>query len=879
MSKLKFKNKTAIEVKSNEVRWEYDYSNLNFKSTAEVAPLTSIIGQPRALESLRLGAQLYAKGYNMFVTGLSGTGRMTAVKQMLEELSLDTECPITYDYIYVNNFVEPQKPHLLKLIRGSGREFSKMVESSIEFIRQRLPKVFEEEPYVTTRKALIDNYQDKQSNLLSEFDEKIHPLGYVRGQFENEQGILQPDIFPIFNKKPISLEELEQLQIEGKIKKDEFNKVKNTIQQLREELFEISKVSMKLLLDFKKELSDNDKSAAIIIIQSILQEIKDKYENEKVHKFINEVQTYILDNLTLFLSNPETLPAIANVQSEISQADFFNQFKVNLLIDNSNTECAPIIIEKTPNYSNLFGTFERVFDQRGFWRTDFSMIKAGSILQADQGYLIVSAEDLFADPTVWYALKRVLLYGVLELQPADSIFQVSQSHLKPEEISVNIKCIIIGGETLYKVLYQHEKGFKKIFKINAQFDYETGLTKDVIENYIKFIAKICTKENLPHCSPSGVAAILEWAVEHSGNRNRITLKFSDVADLIRESAFYVNGGKNKRLIDAEDVQKAIYWHRKRNDLIDDKMKYQIETGVILIDTEGERVGQINGLTVMDTGLISFGKPARITANISLGSEGIVNIEREANMSGRIHNKGVLILTSFLQEKFARKFPLSFNAYIAFEQNYGGIDGDSATAAEIILILSVLSGLPINQSIAITGSVNQKGDVQPIGGVNEKITGFYELCKARGFNKKQGVIIPIQNKDDLMLNHEIKESIKNGEFQIYTMKQIEDATNLLLGMDLGEVDEIGNATKGTISELVIKKLEKYKALLKDTKTNKSIKSKSKTENTNNDDNENNDDEIDDDINDDTDEGNIINQYANRAENLKKLLKLNKVNLNK
>lgn len=840
-----FTNNNAKKLDKKDVRWEYDYENLKFKTTSEVPPLNSIIGQSRALESLRIGAQLYARGYNMFVTGLSGTGRMTAVKQMLEELSLDTECPITYDYIYVNNFVEPQKPHLLKLIRGNGREFGKMVDSAIEFIRQRLPKLFEEEPYKSARKVIIENYQNNQNTLINDFDEKIVPMGFVRAEYENEQGVLTPDIFPIHNKKPIAIEELEQLVNTGKIKKDDFVKIRQTVFELREELMEVSKKSMKLLLDFKKDLSANDKATAVVVIQSILQEIIEKYENDKISRFINEVQNYILENLGIFLSTPETLPSIANIQNEMSLTDFFNQFKINLLIDNSNTECAPIILEKTPTYANLFGTFDRVFDQRGYWRTDFSMIKAGSILQADQGYLIVSAEDLFADPTVWYALKRVLLYGVLELQQADTIFQVSQSHLKPEEISVNVKCIIIGGETLYKVLYQHEKGFKKIFKINAQFDYETALDDKIIENYVKFISKLCTDENLPHCSPSGVGAILEWAVEHSGNKKRITLKFSDIADLIRESAFYVNNSKSKNYIDAVDVQKAIYWLKKRNDLIDDKMKYQIESGIILIDTEGERIGQINGLTVLDTGLIAFGKPSRITANISLGNEGIINIEREANMSGRLHNKGVLILTSYLQSKFAKRFPISFNVYIAFEQNYGGVDGDSATAAEIILILSVLSDLPINQAVAITGSVNQKGDIQPIGGVNEKITGYYEVCKMKGLDGKQGVIIPFQNQEDLMLSYEITNSIEKGEFNIYTMKTIDEATNILLGMDLGEVDEMGQATIGTISELAMKKLKLYRDLLA---KNKSYKLGPKKSNKNKN-NENGELDLDDEIEDD------------------------------
>jgi len=814
MIKQNFAPNKAVKLEKSDVRLKIDENKFKFKNTSEIKPLNKVIGQPRALEALRLGAQLNARGYNIFVTGLSGTGRMSAVKQMLEELNLDSECPITYDYLYVNNFKEPHKPLLLKLIRGSGLEFRKTIENSIELIRQRLPKLFEEEPHISNRKKFITAFQNQQIDLISEFDEKILPLGYIRGQLENEEGVLIPDIFKLYKDKPVAIDELEQLQTKRKLSKADLVEIKAKLVELRNEFMDVSKKSMKLLMDFKKELANIDKATAITLVQSILEVIREKFNNDNVLNYLNEVQNYILNNLNMFLLHSENLPSISNVEIEVSSIDFFNQFKVNLLIDNSNNECAPIIIEKTPNYSNLFGTFERVFDQRGFWRTDFTMIKAGSILQADKGFLIISAEDLFSDPNVWYALKRVLLYSVLELQPIDSVFQVSQSHLKPEEIKVDIKCIIIGGDTLYKILYQNEKGFKKIFKINAQFDYETQLNDVMIENYTQFISKLCTEENLPHCSPNGVSAIIEWAVEHSGNRKRITLKFSDVADLIRESAFYVKSGTNINLIDAEDVYKAIYWQKHRNDMVDEKIKYQIETGIILIDTDGKRIGQINGLTVMDTGLISFGKPSRITANLSLGNKGIINIEREVEMSGNLHNKGVLILTSYLQNKYAKLFPLSFNAYIAFEQNYGGVDGDSATAAEIILLLSILSDLPINQGIAITGSVNQKGDIQPIGGVNEKVTGFFEICKLRGFTGSQGVLIPIQNKDDLMLNNEIIESITNGEFNIFTMSNIADATNLLLGMDLGDVDEKGIATKGTISEIIMEKLILYKKLSKD-----------------------------------------------------------------
>ncbi|TNE34927.1 hypothetical protein EP342_02280, partial [bacterium] len=477
----------------------------------------------------------------------------------------------------------------------------------------------------------------------------------------------------------------------------------------------------------------------------------------------------------------------------------------NVILDNKDTVCAPVVIEHNPTYANLFGSFERILDSKGYWRTDFSRVKAGTILQADQGYLIVSANDLFSEPVSWKAIKNVLLYDKLDIQPYATYLQVSESQMKPETINVNVKVIIIGGQSLYNYLYRYEKGFKKIFKILAQFNYETARTDELLDNIIHFIAKICDEEKLLHFNPKAVASLLEWAVEHAGSQDRITLKFSDIADLIREASYYAVQNK-KKIVNELFVKEALEARKFRNNLIDDKITNYILNGNTLIATEGKRIGQINGLTVLSTGIASFGKPARITATIGAGNRGIINIEREAQLSGSIHNKGVLIIQGFFLERFAQKKPLALSASIAFEQSYGGIDGDSASAAEIYVLLSAISHTPINQNIAITGSINQKGDIQPIGGVNEKITGFYEICKRRGFTGNQGVIIPTQNINDLMLNEEIIESVRKNEFSIYSITTIEDGSKLLMDKEFGIPDENGNLKKGTLLYEVHQKLE-------------------------------------------------------------------------
>jgi lon-related putative ATP-dependent protease len=571
------------------------------------------------------------------------------------------------------------------------------------------------------------------------------------------------------------------------------------------ELIDINTKHIKLMLELKKALEKNDSDSIGAVVETVLGMVADNFEYPSIKVFVNEMKQFIVANIGLFVQFMNTMEPMQTTEQPIAGEERFDVFKVNVIVDNSNTVKPPIIIETTPSFTNLFGAIERTIDKNGFWRTDFTKIRAGAILRADGGFLVVNANDLFEEQGVWQALKRVLLYNKLEIQTFESLIQFSQVYIKPEPINVNLKVIIIGGLTLYKMLYEYEKGFKKIFKINAQFDYESNLNDSIIKNYARFAAKISNEENLAHCTPSGVAAVIEWAVEQAGSKDKITLKFSDVADVIREAAFYDRYSVKKH-IDRNDVEKAIEMHRFRNDLFDQKMKDVILDGIVLIDVKGQRVGQVNGLTVIDDGLISFGKPARITATASVGRAGIINIEREADLSGSIHNKGMLIITSFLRERFADKYPLTLTASIAFEQNYGGIDGDSASAAEIYVLISAITGLPLNQNMALTGSMNQKGDIQPIGGVNQKVTGFFEICKAGGFTGNQGVLVPEQNVKDLMLRKEITDDVRNGNFHVYSYSSIDDGFELMFGIPCGRKDKNGNYPEGTVYQILTEKLK-------------------------------------------------------------------------
>ncbi|MBI3259004.1 MAG: AAA family ATPase [Ignavibacteriae bacterium] len=618
---------------------------------------------------------------------------------------------------------------------------------------------------------------------------------------------MQTEVFPIVAGKPVPISELSGLVTAKKITAKKAEELREKYDSLHDELYQLARLGVKLMMEFRTQLAAFDRNATSLISKSVFDHIRNDFPDRKVTEYLREVEKDVLDNLEIFEGTLGRLPNESGAEkNESEKKDKFTNYTVNVIMDNSETKVAPIIVETMPTFVNLFGAIEKKYDPSGSWKTDFTKIKSGALLRADQGYLIVNALDVLREEGAWQVLKKVLLYGKLEIQSQDSFFTISQTLLKPEAIELNVKVIMIGDEDLYRALYFTEEDFKKIFKVNAAFDYESTRTPEMIQYYAHFIHKICYGENLLHADKSGVAAIVEWAVEHTETQNKITLQFSEVADVIRESSYHAHLKKSK-FISKKDVTNALNARRRRNEMLDEKIKEQIIQETLMIDTTGERIGQINGLTVYSTGLISFGKPARITATVGVGEESIVNIEREVELSGSTHDKGVMILTGFMTERFAQRRPLTLSCAIAFEQSYGGIDGDSATAAEIISILSALSRIPVKQSLAITGSVNQKGDIQPIGGVNEKIKGYFEICSIRGLTGEQGVVIPIQNVQDLMLSEDIIEQVKIGMFHIYPVSSIEQAAERMLGLPAGDMNPDFSYPDGTVFGLVDKCLEK------------------------------------------------------------------------
>jgi lon-related putative ATP-dependent protease len=803
-------NKTFEEVPVEKLRWQCDPNTLPFETTEAVQPCEEIIGQDRALEAIRVGLDINSIGYNIFVTGLAGTGRFTTIKCVLEEM--DVKGKIPNDLCYVNNFKNPDMPHMLSFPAGQGIAFKKEMEMLIETLKKKIPLIFENETYLNKKKEVLEKFRNRQAEMFREFEKKVNKEGFALVQIQMGP-YSRPGILPVVEGNPISLEQLVTMVEEGKFSKEDLEKLKERQVELVNGLEDIFKETRKSEKEIKEELTALDNEVISPAVKDMISDIKERFNYEKVHHYLDDVREEILANLNRFREKEESatppIPGLVFPQP----VDSFTEYQVNILVDNSETKGAPIIVETTPNYRNLFGTIERVVDRSGIWKTDFNHIKAGTFLRANGGYLIFNAMDALMETWVWPALKRTLKNQVIEIQTYDPFYFFSTSSLKPEPIECNTKVILIGDAYIYHLLYNLDDDFKKIFKIKADFDSVTNKDSEKINQYASFIRKICDEEKLRPVDKTGIAAIVEYSVRIAGRQKKLSTRFYIIADLLREANYWA-GKDGSDVVKGEHVDKAIERKIYRVNLIEEKIQEMIDDGTILIDSDGTVVGQVNGLSIYNLGDHMFGKPSRITAKTSLGKAGIINIEREAEMSGPIHNKGVYILTGYLRGKYAQDKPITMSASLCFEQSYSGVEGDSASSTEIYALLSSLSGLPLRQEVAVTGSVNQKGEVQPIGGVNEKIEGFFDVCKAKGFTGKQGVMIPYLNIDDLMLRKDVVEAVKEGKFHIYPVKTIDQGIEILTGVEAGEKLDDGRFKEGTVNDLVDKKLRELGTKIKE-----------------------------------------------------------------
>jgi ATP-dependent Lon protease len=775
MASLK-KIKSSLELKPEDLRWRCNPDLFEFDSTETIKPIEGILGQERALKALKLGVDLRAPGYNIYIAGLSGTGKITTVKKILETIS--SECPPLLDYAYVNNFKDPDRSTLLTFPKGKARLFKANLSSAINILKEKIPQAFENEIYVEQKKRMLAEYGNEEQKLLNAFEEEIKKDNFSLGQIKVGQ-IARPDILPVIEDKPVPIYKLDDLVNKGKLTKNRAQEILNKYNQYQEELQILFKKGVKISQDFQKNLSDLEKKIAHAVVKGVIDALRENYTSKEIMEYLSQAEDHILENLQVF----KGVKPGQETTSDGLIIDYFKEYEVNIILDNSETDECPVVIETSPTYVNVFGTIEKVNDGRGGWYSDFTGIKSGSLLRANGGYLVLNVYHLFEEPGVWKTLKRVLTYNILEIQDTPSYFPLTATTLKPEPIKVDTKIILIGSQHIYSLLAEHEYDFKKMFKIKADFDYEIKRTDKVVHEYAGVIKKLIKEENLFEFDRSATAYILELSARYAGQKNKLTTRFSWISDLAREASFWAEDDGFK-IVSAAHIEKAFNNAKERHGMLESKITDMIEEDTLLIDTEGERIGQINGLAVYGADYYSFGRPIRITATVSLGSGSIINVEREAGMSGRHYTKGVLIISGYFRETFGQDIPLSFNANLVFEQSYGTVDGDSASCTEIFALLSTLAGLPIKQYLAVTGSLNQKGDVQPIGGVNEKIEGFYDVCKSRGLNGKHGVIIPALNVKELMLREDVIQSVREDKFHIYAIKRVEEGIELLTGVKAG-----------------------------------------------------------------------------------------------
>jgi lon-related putative ATP-dependent protease len=761
------------------------------KSTKDLKPLGEIVGQERAVRALKFGLGIKNHGFNIYVSGHQGTGRKTAVKSFVDETAKAQ--PVPPDWCYVNNFGNPYEPKAVKLPAGKGKDFQTDMKNFIENIKTALPKAFESEDYVKRRESTLRGLENQRKAVIDNLNAKAQSEGFIIQT--TPIGLL---LIPVLDGKPLTDEEILALP----------QATKERLQEKHDKLEAELQTTMRQLVDMERQIREAvkklNREVALYATGSQIDSLIEKYQQvPEVTGYLKEVQNDVLDNLTQFVRRPDQQQQLP-FPLPWGREEPFKKYEVNVIVDNSNIKGAPVTVEFNPTYHNLFGRTEKEA-QFGALTTDFTMIRAGALHKANGGYLIVQVEDLLRNPFSYDGLKRNLRDQHVTIEePEERYGFISIKTIKPQPIPLAAKVILIGTPYLYQMMFALDNDFRELFKVKAEFDVTMNRNDENIKQYAAFVCMLCEKENLKHFNGTGLAKLVEYSSRIAQDQYKLSAQFSLIGDLAREASFYASQD-NSELVTGEHVKKAIEEKIYRSKLVQEKIQEMIQRGFFLIDTVEQRVGQTNGLSVAGMGDFAFGMPSRVTASIGLGREGVVDIEREAKMGGPIHTKGVLILSGYINDKYARDKPLSLSARLVFEQNYEGVEGDSASSTELYTILSALSGLPIKQNIAVTGSVNQKGEVQAIGGVNEKIEGFFEVCKLKGLTGQQGVMIPESNIQNLMLKEEVVEAVKAGKFNIYSVKTIDEGIEVLTGKPAGMRHENGTFEEGTVNFLVDKQL--------------------------------------------------------------------------
>lgn len=789
----------ARELTAQQCRWRCDASIFKFETTAELPDQVEPIGQERASRALEFGAAIDSEGYNIFVLGQPGSGRHSLALEALRRHA--AAMPVPSDWCYVHNFEEPRCPRALELPPGRATEFRNDMQELIEDADREVSRAFESDEYSLRRDEVVREFRERRNQLLQELEREIQEAGLAIGR--GPAGLI---VAPAREGEMLSPQEYQQLPPE------EREVIERKRQEMQEKLDDVIRRGQRLEKEARQRVAELDREVAQFAIGGLFDDIRAKYQGlEQVLDYLDQVHDDIVANVNIFRADHAEQEQDARLRPPLGMSlpdarqDPYNRYAVNVLISHTGDDGAPVVFESKPSIENLTGDIEHI-SYMGALLTDFTMIKDGSLHRANGGYLVVDALALLSRPFAWEALKRALKDGEVRPESVREHLQlVSTMTLEPEPIPLNVKVVLIGTPLIYYLLHAHDEEFRKLFKVKADFNLVMDRTDDALHRYSEFIAVCCHREGLPHFAPDAVALVVEEGARGAGDQGKLSTRFLDVADLVREAAFWASRD-GASVVHAGHVRQAVAERIQRSNRLEEQLLEMIEQGTLMVDVEGTAIGQVNGVAVLPMGDYAFGKPTRITARSFLGKPGVISIDREVEMAGPIHNKASMILSGYLGEKFAVEHPLSAAATVTFEQVYEEVEGDSAAAAELYALLSTLGRVPLRQDLAVTGSINQHGQVQPVGGINEKIEGFFRTCRVLGLTGTQGVIIPAANVRHLMLHEEVLEAIEQGQFHVYAVETVDEAVELLTGMSLGERDETGQFPEGTVAAAVAERLK-------------------------------------------------------------------------
>jgi predicted ATP-dependent protease len=775
---------SALEVPLAKLRWRCNPDLFSFTTTADLPPLEGIIGQERAQKALELGVDIARAGYNIYVCGTPGSGRLTAVRQLLA--ARQEQGPAPPDLCYVYAFKHPERPRLLTVPAGEGKTLKKAMEELLTALKHEIPALYTSGDFQHRKEHLLGQAQRREQYLMRQCERRFQP--HFGLMWYDADRLLVPALAPMVEGHLVPLAELERRVEAGHFPVEQYRQLRTQHAALSGDLSTILAAARRLQQEAAEAVQTLERALVRPLIHQAVTHAMATFNDPEVQQYFQEIEEALQEDWTRFLT-PEPVSereAAAPIPpGALYEDDPFHEYQVNIIVDNSETPGTPVIFETAPTHKNLFGTIEPMPEYGGMWRSDFMSIRAGAFHRAQGGYLVFDALDALSEPLVWSTLKRTLRYGQLEIQSLEHFSLVPSTTLKPAPMPCDVKVIMLGDAELYDALTHEEEAFKRLFKIKADFDLTIPRQPETMMQYAGVLSRICHTEQLRHCDREAVAALVEWGVRLAGRQNKLSARMDTIADVVREADYWA-GKAGEPLITRAAVERTLHERWQRINLLEAKLRELIDESILLMTTHGAIVGQVNGLAVYELEEeYAFGCPIRITAETSMGDAGVVNIEREVDLGDATHNKGVLILSGYLRHAYAQDKPLVLSASLCIEQSYDGIAGDSATAAEIYALLSSLAQLPIAQGIAVTGSVNQKGQLQPISGINEKIEGFFAVCRLQGLTGTQGVILPVQNVADLMLSEDVIAAVAAGEFHLYAITTIDEGLPILMGVTAGQ----------------------------------------------------------------------------------------------